>query len=113
METSNYKVPVEKNSASGTYSIKLPKEFYEKESIMQALHEYSNKFRSTMEPIEERHVLVLLIPKEEQENENLDLTAKDFINVVMDFQIKRDLEREYSHIRDRIVDYAYSAVKKK
>jgi len=96
-----------------SFLIVLSKEYYEKEPVMQAIHEYSNDFTITMKPKGEREISIFFTPKNDNQSDNhLDL-IKNFSNKVIDFQIRKDLEKDYGHIRDVIVDYAYSPKKKK
>lgn len=92
------------------FIVNLDKEFFEKEPIMQAIHEYTNEFHTSMNSVEKKLVSIIFTPK----NETYDLELiKNFSNRVIDYQIRKDLEKEYAHISNTIVDYAYSAVKKK
>lgn len=95
------------------YTLNLSKEYFEKEPIMQAIHEYSNEFFVSMKPLDDKFVSITF--KEKNKNDdtsNLDL-IENFSNRVIDYQIRNDLEKKYGHIRDTIVNYAYSPVKKK
>jgi len=93
------------------FIVNLKKEFFEKEPIMKAIHEYSNEFFTSMDSVQEGLVSIIFTPKD---SNNYDLNLiKNFSNRVIDYQIRNDLEKEYGHIRDTIVDYAYSPVKKK
>ena len=92
-------------------SIKLSKEFFEKETILKAIHEYTKWFYINMKPIENNFVLISFGKKE-----NISYNAEiiyDFSNKVIDYQIQRDLDKESGYIRDVITDYAYSSIKKK
>ncbi|RYA23631.1 His-Xaa-Ser system protein HxsD [Malaciobacter halophilus] len=98
---------------SNLYTLNLAKEYFEKEPIMQAIHEYSDKFFVTMKPLNEKFVSVTFNIKDRKENTtDIDL-IENFSNRVIDYQIRNDLEKNYGHIRDTIVEYAYSPVKKK
>lgn len=98
---------------SNLYTLNLAKEYFEKEPIMQAIHEYSDKFFVTMKPLDSKFVSVTFTVKDREENTiDIDL-IENFSNRVIDYQIRNDLEKKYGHIRDVIVDYAYSPVKKK
>jgi His-Xaa-Ser system radical SAM maturase HxsB/His-Xaa-Ser system protein HxsD len=92
-------------------SIKLSKEFFEKESILKTIHEYSKWFTINMKPIKDNMVLISFNEKKDIPY-NSDL-IDEFSNKVVDYQIQRDLDKESGQIRDIIVDYAYSAIKKK
>lgn len=63
-----------------------------------------------MNSIEENLVSIIFTLKD---CNNYDLNLiKNFSNRVIDYQIRKDLEKEFGHIRDTIVDYAYSPLKK-
>ncbi len=89
--------------------VKLSKEFFEKESIMQAIYDYSHNFFIEMKPFDEHSVAVSFTKKDEIFDKDL---IYSFSNKVVDYQLKRFLEKDYGRIRDVIVDYAYSPVKK-
>ena len=103
----------QEDTESNNFIVTLNKEYYEKEPVMQAIHEYSNDFTIVMEPKSEKEISVFFTQKEDSQSENHLNLIKNFSNKVIDFQIRRDLEKEYGHIRDIIVNYAYSPVKKK
>lgn len=92
-------------------TVKLSKEFFEKEPIMQAIHEYTNDYTVSMHPLPENFVGVSFSKKDNIEfNEEL---VNLFSNRVIDYQIRRDILKDSGHIRDIIVEYAYSPIKKK
>jgi len=90
--------------------VKLSKEFFEKEPIMEAIHEYSNDFSITMEPTSEGFVAVTFIKKNTSNTD--DEMVYNFSNRVIDYQIRKNLDKESGKIRDIIVEYAYSPLKK-
>ena len=90
--------------------IKLSKEFFEKEPIMEAIHEYSNNFNVKMNPLEDGFIGVYFSLKKDK-NFDTDL-IDNFSNRVIDYQIRKDLNRESGHIKEIIVEYAYSTIKK-
>ena len=94
-----------------TLIVKLSKEFFEKEPIMEAIHEYSNSFNVNMQPLTDGFVGVSFSPKKNIEFDNN--LVYEFSNKVIDYQIRRDLNKENGRIRDIIVEYAYSPIKKK
>ena len=98
------------DDSDSTLIVKLSKEFFEKEPIMEAIHEYSKDFTVTMEPTAEGYVAVSFTKKDNSSvNEEM---IYNFSNRVIDYQIRKDLEKESGKIRDIIVEYAYSPVKK-
>ena len=91
--------------------VKLSKKFFQKEPIMEAIHEYSGQFFTEMKPLENGFVGVSFSKKN-----NIPFDKEliyNFSNRVIDYQLRKDLERDYGSIRDAIVDYAYSPLKKK
>jgi His-Xaa-Ser system radical SAM maturase HxsB/His-Xaa-Ser system protein HxsD len=96
---------------SDSISIVLHKEYFEKEPIMEAIHEYTNHYIVNMQPRDEFSVGITFSKKANHTfDENL---VMNFSNRVVDYQIRRDLENKYGKIRDIIVEYAYSPIKKK
>jgi His-Xaa-Ser system protein HxsD len=98
------------DNSDDTLTVKLSKEFFEKEPIMEAIHEYSKDFSVTMEPAPEGFVAVTFI-KKNGSNAN-DEMIYNFSNRVIDYQIRKNLDKESGKIRDIIVGYAYSPLKK-
>jgi len=91
--------------------VRISKEYFEKEAIMHAIHEYSHIYDTSMLPIGEKFVGVWFKPKDSSNTD--EKMVHNFSNRVVDYQIRRDLDRESGHIRDRIVEYAYGPVSKK
>jgi len=93
----------------------LSKEHFEKEPILEAIYEYANLYYINMQPYENKFVKVVFEAKQKADllNDQNDKFIKNFINKVIDYQLKKDLEKKYGHIRDIIIEYAYSPVKKK
>jgi len=95
----------------GKYYVILSKKFFERESIQNALYEYMNLYFVNMQPAEEGFVRITFTPKKDGfVNESL---IRNFSNRVIDYQIRRDLDKETWRIREIITEYAYSTVKKK
>ena len=95
---------------SDSLVVRLSKEFFEKEAIMSAIHEYTDEYDTSMYPLDDGYVGVSFKAKEKVNSSD---RVYAFTNRVVDHQIRRDLDRESGHIRDMIVDYAYSPIKKK
>jgi len=91
-------------------AIELSKEFFEPEPILEAIHEYTNKFFVDMQPKTENSVSVIFTQKDEQPFDKE--LVYNFANRVVDYQVRRNLEQEYKSIQNTIVEYAYSPVKK-
>lgn len=90
--------------------VKLSKKFFQKESIMEAIHEYSGQFFTEMKPLEDDFVGVSFFKKDDKPFDKG--LIYNFSNRVIDYQIRRNLEKDYGSIRDVIIDYAYSPLKK-
>lgn len=97
--------------AENKYFVKLSKEFFEREPIQKALYEYTDLYFVNMQPAEEGFVGITFIPKVDGFiDESL---IKNFSNRVIDYQIRKDIDKESSHLKDIITECAYSTVKKK
>lgn len=96
---------------SGKYHVILSKEFFEREPIQKALYEYTDLYFVNMQPAEEGFVGITFTPKKDGfSDESL---IKNFSNRVIDYQIRKDIDEESSHLKNIITEYAYSTVKKK
>jgi len=89
-------------------NIILSKEFYEKEAILSAIHKFENIVYTQVHPINEKEVNVKF---ENKNSSNLEYLKKEFLNEVLDQQVRLDLEKRFGHIRDLIYRHAFSPVK--
>lgn len=96
---------------NGKYYIIVSTELFEREPIQQALYEYSDLYFINMQPAEDGFVGITFTPKEDGfVDETL---IKNFSNRLIDYQIRKDIDKETSHLKDIITEYAYATVKKK
>ncbi|WP_075356160.1 His-Xaa-Ser system protein HxsD [Desulfovibrio sp. DV] len=91
--------------------IHLHKTFYEAEAIKNAAFSFSNSCYVFLKPYDMEENLVRFEPKEGVEVD-LESVAKEFCNSVLDHQIRLDLEKMNSKIRNLIVKQAFSPIEK-
>jgi len=91
--------------------IQISKEYFEKEAIMEAIYEY-NRYQVFMKPLNKDYVGVFFTSKNHNDSINID-ELNHFFELLIHYQIKRDLDRENSEIKKIIIEYAYSSIKKK
>lgn len=96
---------------NGKYYVILSKEFFEREPIQKALYEYTDVYFVNMQPSEEGFISITFTPKNDGFVD--EALIKNFSNRVIDYQIRKDIDEESSHLKDIITEYAYSTVKKK
>jgi len=89
----------------------LAKEIYEKGAVLTAAYKLTDVCYVLIRPLGKAEVEVVFQPKNNQTTVNkLEEYALRFCNELLDQQIQRDLERKYGHIRDLIVQHAFSPI---
>lgn len=101
---------ITKDSANGCYQIILDGAFFDLESVRKTVYEYSGSYFTDINLIDNNQIKVSLTPKNETADN--DFFIKNFSNHVVDYQIREKIDKETSKIKEIIVDYAYSSVKK-
>jgi hypothetical protein len=86
----------------------VSKEFYEADNILLILRSYSEKYFLTAQPVGNNSVEIVIQAKDKQAIN--DRVPYDFINDLTDMQLKIDLQKEFSSIRNKIIDYTFSVV---
>ncbi len=94
------------------YLVCLHRSFYSQTAIFAAAYKFTGKNIVKIFPMDERSIGVLFKPKNGRTLTEVENDAQIFVNEVLDQQIRLNLEREFGHIRDVIVEYAFSPVKK-
>lgn len=95
----------------GKILLKLSKRLYEKEAIFSAGYKFTDLCYVYIEPIDEGYVGVFFKAKENSSNQQLKDIAHQYINEVLDQQIRLDLEKRYGNIRELIVEHAFKPIK--
>lgn len=96
---------------NGSIQIHLHKTFYEPEAIKNAAFGFSNSCYIFIKPYDMEENLVRFEPKEGVEVD-LEYIAKEFCNAALDHQIRIDLEKMNSKIKNLIVKQAFLPVEK-
>lgn len=85
------------------------KEFFESDCVFRTAGMYLDKFFVTFYPYDELSIRIEIRGKKGEEiTEDL---LKTFMNDLIDNQIRLDVEREFSSIRDKIVSQAFLSAK--
>jgi His-Xaa-Ser system protein HxsD len=95
------------------YLVRLNKEFYEQAAVFSAAYKFMARNIVKVFPIEETYVGIYFKPKQETSLEEVEQDALSFLNEAIDQQVRLHLEREFGHVRDVIVEHAFSPIKKK
>jgi len=82
---------------------------YEKEAILNASYKYTDKCHINIEPI---GTMTEIYFKSKNETINLENTALDYGNELIDQQIRLNTGREFKIIRDELVKKAFSSISK-
>lgn len=90
--------------------ITASKEFFERDAVLAVSSKYSEEFYVSVMPHDEFHVSIIL---ERKDRENiLENTLRQFMNELIDQQIRVDLQKEFGKIRETIVKHAFFPVGK-
>ena len=95
------------------YLVRLSKEFYEQAAVFSAAYKFMARNIVKVFPIEEAYVGIHFKPKQDTSLEEVEQDALSFLNEALDQQVRLYLEREFGHVRDVIVEHAFSPIKKK
>lgn len=90
--------------------ITVPKEFFEREAVFAVANDLLSEFFVNVMPIGEN--LVSLKIESKQGSDLDDKCLKNIINSLIDYQIRRDLQKEFGELRNKIVEHAFSSVSK-
>lgn len=83
--------------------------FFNRECVLTVSDIYSEKYYISVVPYQDDNVLVTLCGKrEEPMQENI---LRSFMNDLIDYQVRLDLQKEFGDLRKRIIEYAFSPVK--
>ncbi|WP_198471046.1 His-Xaa-Ser system protein HxsD [Acetomicrobium sp. S15 = DSM 107314] len=94
------------------YLVSLQKSLYSQAAIFSAAYNFIGENVIKVFPIDEESIGVLFEPKNGRTLAEVEKDAQLFINEALDQQVRVNLEREFGHVRDIIVEYAFSPVKK-
>ena len=92
----------------GAAHIRLMKEIYDKEAILNAAYKMTDKYSVLIKALGDHEISVIIEPKGQQSIEELESAASDFCNEVLDHQIRLDLEKRFGKIRELIIEHAFS-----
>ncbi len=81
------------------------KEYFEQECVMRTTGLYLNKFFISFYPNDEFSIKIEIADK--NNNEITINFLKEFMNNLIDNQIRLDVEKEFTSIRDKIVSQAF------
>jgi His-Xaa-Ser system protein HxsD len=94
--------------ADENWTVSLAKMFYEKPTIFATAYKFNKRCFVHVEPDGEERVLVTLkTDKGVVEGEKI---AKEFCLEVNDQQHRQDLQKQFGHLRDLIVEQAFKPV---
>lgn len=97
-----------KHNSDGSWGVSLPKRFYEKSAIFSAAYKFNTRCLVQVEPDGEGRVLVMFVAKEC--GVDVEVIAKEFCGEVLDQQHRLDLNRQFGHLRDLIVEHAFAPI---
>lgn len=95
---------MEKNNSTGSI---LASAFFSRECVLMVSGIYEKEYYISIDLIESDVKITI----SRKDNAILDeVVLKEFINKLIDYQIRLDLQKEFGEIRKKIVDYAFYPV---
>lgn len=94
------------SSDSKQITIEADKRLYEREAILSAAYRISNKAKVDVQPSSEYIVTIKITSN----NNNLDKLEKIYRTDLIDYQLRLDLEKQFGHVRDIIVEHAFKPI---
>ena len=92
-----------------TYLVKLLKEYYEKEAVFAATDKYREHFYVKIDSFDD-YVGIYFCAKDVEYDAQAGLL--EFCNEVINQQLKRDLNKQYGSLRDKIYTFAFEPINK-
>jgi len=96
------------DSGSGRGNITINTSIYSLEAIHAATYEFTDSYHILITPGADNSVTVIFETKDKARNVSEDL--KDFVKVLIDHQVRHQLDKTNHKIRDLIVKHAFSPV---
>lgn len=88
----------------------ISKSYFEKDCLLHVAGMYTNKYFVSILPYGDSEVEIAISHK--NKNDITDKTLKQFMNDLIDQQIRLDLQKKFGDIRKTIVMYAFSPAEK-
>lgn len=88
--------------------LKIDKNIYEKEAILQASYMFTNSCFLNIELVDNFYEVII----QAKTNTNLEKIALEFGNEIIDQQIRIQTGKEFKEIREQLVQKAFSSINK-
>lgn len=98
------------NITENSIQFRLCDRFYSRESVRAAAYKYTDIFFVLMEPDIDEYYIVTLRPKNPASNLDYSAIGSEFMNELLDQQIRIDLANRYDGLRKSIVDCAFRPI---
>ena len=103
----NKDVFIEQES-DNVFFVKLKKKFYEKDAVMMAADEFTEKCYIKIDSLENSYVGVWFKLRYEINPDEVKKLLGEFCNEALDIQIRLDLEKRFGNLREVIYEHAFS-----
>lgn len=94
------------------FSIRVEKEFYTQEAILAVIYKYSGDYYIHEHNVEDTKTIIEIIFESKNGNEIEERIPKQFCNDLVDEMVRANVEKQFGHIRDLIVEEAFKPVNK-
>ncbi|MBR4908669.1 MAG: His-Xaa-Ser system protein HxsD [Acidaminococcaceae bacterium] len=93
------------------FKLVLSKKIYDKMAVLNASYNQSDIAFFKIDSIDEKNVAVFIKFKNTVQDNEAQVFADNFLNDIIDYQIRLDLDVRTNHIKQVIFDKAFSALK--
>lgn len=100
-----------KKSNDGQFLLEISRKIYDINAILKAAYKFTDTCYVHVDSISEG-ILGVYFKARDRKDASLENIVNDFCNELIDQQIRVNLEKEYSSIRDQIVKKAFSPIDK-
>ena len=101
---------------NNTIDISVDQRLYSKDALLSVLYEYSGEYEveQLIDENNDNIILVSLTPKvvDKQVAESANVIRASFIRSLIDQQLRININKEFGHIRDLIVEEAFKPITK-
>ena len=94
------------------FSVIVEKEFYTQEAIISVMYRYSGDYYIHEHNVEDDKSITEIIFESKNGDEIEESIPKQFCNDLIDEMIRANVEKQFGHIRDLIVEEAFKPVNK-
>lgn len=94
----------------GGLVLQFSEQFYCTDAVLAAIYKFTDRCVARLDPSSDGYIYVRLWPKEADRASELESIAAEITNEVLDQQVRVQLNHQFGHLRDAIVDHAFAPI---